>query len=400
MSRTVVLLGFTSLFTDISSEMVAASLPIYLVAIRGLDPLQFGIIDGIYQGGSAIVRIVFGFFADRWRRYRDVAATGYGLSAASKLGLVLVGSGWTPIAGLIFADRTGKGIRTAPRDAMISMSSRPETLGVSFGLHRAMDTCGAMLGPLVAFALLALSPEGFRSLFFVSFCFALVGLAILLLLVNEPRHPAEPPASIGETAPVQVTVREAGRLVVTRRFGGLVGVAALLGLVTVSDAFIYLQLDREIDLGTSIFPLLFGGTALVFMTLAVPVGRLADRVGRRAVFLGGYLLLLALYLLLQTATPGVVLLAGSLLVLGAFYAATDGVLAALGSEFSPEALRGTGLAVLGTATGVARFFASVGFGALWTFAGAGTALVCFTAGLVVAIPIAALVLRPVRGAVA
>ena len=187
----------------------------------------------------------------------------------------------------MLADRTGKGIRTAPRDALISMSGPRESLGLAFGVHRALDTCGAMIGPIVAFALLALSPDDFNGLFLISFCFALVGLAILLLLVDEPKHPPVQPAGADDGAPA-VTLKAAGSLATKPRFGGLLVVASLLGLVTISDAFIYLELEREIDFDASIFPLLYVGTASVFMVLAVPVGRLADRIGRVRVFFAGY----------------------------------------------------------------------------------------------------------------
>src|SRR5918911_2663138 len=155
-SQNVVSLGLTSLFTDISSEMVSTVLPLYLVFFLRFTPLQFGMLDGLYQGGAALIRLVGGLAADRSQRYKEVAGLGYGLSALSKVGLLLGAAGGPGLlAGALFVDRTGKGIRTAPRDALISLSSRPEQLGTSFAVHRALDTCGAMLGPLVAFGLLA-----------------------------------------------------------------------------------------------------------------------------------------------------------------------------------------------------------------------------------------------------
>jgi len=125
-SRTVVLLGVVSMLTDISSEMVAAVLPLYLVYSLGFTPLQYGVVDGLYQGASALVRLASGFTGDRLRRHKEVATTGYGLSAVCKLGLLAVGSAWGAVGAIILLDRTGKGIRTAPRDALISLNSRPE----------------------------------------------------------------------------------------------------------------------------------------------------------------------------------------------------------------------------------------------------------------------------------
>src|SRR5919198_5027165 len=173
--RNVVNLGLTSLFTDISSEMVSTVLPLYLVFFLRLTPLQFGMLDGLYQGGAALIRLVGGVAADRSQRYREVAALGYGLSALSKIGLLLGASGGPGLlAATLFVDRTGKGIRTAPRDALISLSSEQHTLGTSFAVHRALDTAGAMIGPLLGFGVLALIPNGFDVVFLTSLCFALV----------------------------------------------------------------------------------------------------------------------------------------------------------------------------------------------------------------------------------
>jgi hypothetical protein len=182
--RTVLLLGLTSFFTDISSEMVATVLPLYLVFGLGFSPLAFGVVDGLYQGAATLVRLAGGLGADRWRRHKEVAVAGYGLSAIAKLGLLLAGGVWGAIAAAILVDRTGKGIRTAPRDALISLSVSPAALGTAFGVHRALDTAGAMLGPLLAFVLLSLAPGAYDAVFVVSFCMALVGLGVVTLFVD------------------------------------------------------------------------------------------------------------------------------------------------------------------------------------------------------------------------
>src|ERR1700761_5226478 len=144
---TVLLLGTCSLLTDVSSEMVSAILPIYLVATLGFSPLQYGVVDGLYQGASALVRLAAGFLGDRLRRHKGLGAVGSGISAVCKLGLALVGGAWAGLSALILLDRTGKGMRTAPRDAMISLTASKRDLGLAFGVHRAMDTAGAMIGP-------------------------------------------------------------------------------------------------------------------------------------------------------------------------------------------------------------------------------------------------------------
>ncbi len=389
-SRTVLLLGICSLLTDISSEMVTAVLPLYLLTVIQLTPLQFGVIDGLYQGAAALVRLAGGFIGDRRRRHKGVAAFGYGLSAICKLALAAIGTTFGAISAIVMVDRAGKGLRTAPRDAMISLSSREEDLGTSFGVHRALDTVGALLGPLLAFGLLALAPLAFDSLFLVSFCFAVAGLGVLTLLVREPARravaAAEPP----------VRLRAAFALLRVPRFRALFIAATVLSLATASDGFIYLSLQRSHDLDATLFPLLFTGTAVTWMLLAAPFGRLADRIGRGRVMLGGYGLLLGVYAILLVPASGAPSLFLAMFMLGAYYAATDGVLMAFGSANVSESLRGSGLALLGTAVSTARLFASVLFGALWTWQGINTAIAVFGASLVVAIAVAAVVLRSSR----
>ena len=373
--RNVVLLGLTSLFTDISSEMVATILPLYLVYTRGLSLLEFGVVDGLYLGAAALVRIASGIVGDRRQRHKQVAAFGYGLSAACKLAFLAVSSVWTGFSAIVVVDRTGKGIRTAPRDALISLSSSREELATAFGVHRALDTTGAMIGPLLAFGLLALTPLSFNTVFVVSFCVALVGLAILLLFV-ENRTSVESDRDGPATS-----LRAVAGLLAAPRLRVLVAIAAVLGLVTISDGFLYLGLQRHLHIDARFFPLLYVGTACSYALLAAPLGRVADRVGRGRIFIGGYALLLLVYTSLLLPAIGLPVLALYLLLFGAYYAATDGVLAALASAVLPPSLRGSGLALIGTATNLSRLLSSVLFGALWTAFGMHVAVVVFTGAL-------------------
>jgi MFS family permease len=387
--RTVILLGVVSMLTDISSEMVATVLPLYLVYSVGLTPLQFGVVDGIYQGGAVLVRVASGFFADRTRRHKEVALVGYGLSALCRPLLIAFGSAWGALAAVVFLDRTGKGIRTAPRDALISLSTTPERLGTAFGIHRALDTTGAMLGPLLAFGLLMLVPQGFDSVFVVSFVFAILGVAMLALFVRNP-----PRAANVQTQP-KVTLAAAARLVGRGSFARLVAAASLVALFTISDGFVYLALQQRVDFDTGFFPLLYVATALVFMLLAVPVGVLGDRVGRGRVFLGGCLALLAVYGVLLTDLDGLGMVGMTLALFGLYYAATDGVLAAIASALLPPDLRATGLAAVASVSGLSRLVASIAFGALWTMTDIHTAVVVYAVGLTAVFPVVAiLILRP------
>lgn len=388
--RTVLFLGLTSLFTDISSEMVVTILPLYLVAVGGFSPLAFGLIDGIYNGAASLVQLAGGYLADRNERHKPVAVFGYGLSAICKLLLVLVGTGLSAIGAVVLLDRIGKGTRTAPRDAMISLSSEPEKLGASFGVHRAMDTVGAMLGPLLAFAMLAAAPTAFNSLFTVSFCIALIGVGIIVLFVSP--KPERPDGQHAQPAPPP-SLKGALSLLKVPRYRALVVAGAALSLATASDAFIFLVLKDYANLGNSMFPLLFVGSSAAYMVLAIPFGRLADKVGRARVFFGGYVLLLGVYVTLLSGVHGWAIVLLALLLLGSYYAATDGVLMALGSTVVPDATRGTGLAFLGTTTNVAKLLASLLFGLAWTVLGTSAAIGIFAAGLVAAGILAAVVLH-------
>ncbi|MFJ4520136.1 MFS transporter [Streptomyces sp. NPDC088810] len=389
LAPTVLALGTVSLVTDVSSEMVTAVLPLYLVSGLGLSPLGFGLLDGIYNGFSALVRLVGGHFADRGGgRHKWVAGLGYGISAVCKP-LLLVAHSLTPIGVVLAADRTGKGLRTAPRDALISLSSTPETRGRAFGVHRAMDTAGALLGPLVAFLILRATVDGYDAVFTVSFCVAVLGVLVLVLFVPGGRRDAVPAQ--------RPTLRAALALLRRRDLRRITGCALLLGLATVSDSFVYLLLQRRLGVPDRWFALLPLGTAAAFLLLAVPLGRLADRVGRWAVFLAGHGALLLAYGLLLTSWHGTVLPCLVLALHGGFYAATDGVLMAAASDSVPEGLRSSGLAVVQTGQALTRFACSLLFGAAWTVWGDRAAL----AGAAVALAACAafsLTLRP-KGAV-
>jgi MFS family permease len=389
----VVLLGTVSLLTDISSEAVSAVLPLYLTAVVGLSPLAYGVVDGLYQGVSALVRLAGGWLSDRADRPKWVAVAGYGLSAAAKV-VLLVAQGLLSVAAVISVDRLGKGLRTAPRDALIAASSPPASLGHAFGVHRAMDTTGAALGPLLAFGILWLVPGDYSAVFVASLAAAVLGVAVLVLLVPDLR-----PRRLAATTSRGTTPRRAEvslRLLREGRFGRVVLAAGVLGLLTVSDGFLYLSLQHRDDFAAMWFPLLFVGTNVSYLALSVPLGRLSDRVGRAPVLVGGHLLLVAAYLCAAGPLAGLPSTIACLLLLGAFYAATDGVLAALASSLAPPAVRASGIATAQTVVAVARFGSSVGFGLLWVWLGRGPAVLVVAAALTAAVPLAWWLLRAVE----
>lgn len=380
-------LGLTSMLTDISSEMVNSALPAFIVLYLHAGPLAFGTIDGIYHGMAvALLGIVGGMLADRRRRYKEVAAAGYGLSTLCKLGMVAVGSsiGW--LAVIVGIDRAGKGIRTAPRDALLSLGSSSSNLTMSFAVHRAMDAAGTLLGPLIAFFLLSRLPHAYEALWLTSFAFGLVGFAVLWLLVDNPppRMAAQP------TMPVSplTLLRHGGR------FRHLLIAGSCLAAFTVSDGFLYLLLQSKNGAAAHYFPLYYMVTAGSYMLLSIPIGYVAQRFGRRPVFLAAQAILLATYILIGSgfgADQAIPIM--PLLMFGLYYAGSEGVLMAIASSLLPESSRTSGLALVNTFVGLARMAGSLGFGWLWHAHGDGIGLLLFGGGLVCSTLVAVLAIR-------
>jgi MFS family permease len=390
-SPVILALGLTSFLTDISAEMVNSLLPVYLFLHLKLTPFQYGAIDGVYNGLSmALVGLAAGLVADRWNRQREVALAGYGLSAVCKLLLVAAGGVWSSIAGVVAIDRLGKGIRTAPRDALISFHAAAANLGTAFGVHRAMDAAGALLGPIVAFVLLAQVESDFDSIWLVSFVIACLGVAALWLFV--PKQTAAATSARRRETNVQRTALLEPRFVV------LTGCAALLALVTVSDAFLYLLLQEKAGTGVTYLPLFYVVTAGAYMALSMPVGRIADRFGRLPVFLCGYLVLALVYGVLGSlSTVAFPLQLACLGLLGLYYAATEGILLAMASTIAPAARRTTAIAVLVTCIGLGKLASSVLFGWAWQTFGARASIAAFLGCLLTAVVVATTLLGGRRG---
>lgn len=378
--RNVWILGLTSLLTDASTEMVAAILPLYALYFLHASPAVFGVVDGLQQGGASIAKLAAGWFTDRSRRHKSVAAAGYLASSISKLGLLIAAGGASSLALLTVLDRIGKGIRTAPRDAIISLSVPREGLASAFGIHRALDTTGAMIGPLLAFVVLRWIADGYDVVFAVSLALALVGVAALVLFVDT---------SVMATPAIDDQAAPASKW--SPRFISIAALAAVFGLATISDSFIYLSLQRKIGFATGYLPLLFVATPAVYLTLAIPFGRIADRIGRTAVIIGGYTAMLALYFILSSSASSLPMIAICVLLLGAFYAMTDGVFAALAASELPPERRATGLGIVGTCNDAGRLVSSLVFGWLWSRGAPETAAQMFIPMLGVALVLSVVV---------
>ena len=410
-SSAVVSFGIVSMLTDISSESVTAVLPLYITGVLGLSTIAYGFIDGIYQGVSAITRIAAGYTSDRIDQPKWVAFVGYAVAALARVGL-LFASGFAAITAVISADRIGKGIRTAPRDAVITASSRSDNLGTSFGVHRTLDNIGAAIGPLLAFFILLLIPNGYSTIFVASLAFAVVGVAILGLFVpnvrprrdreavkldaaQRPSAKEEPgTAAKGEKPAKTPRPRFDWKVVTSGPMRRVLAAAGILGLLTIGDGFVYLVLQSRSDFAAQWFPLLYVGTNVAFLALAIPLGKLADRVGRARVFVFGHVGLLAAYVVAALPIADIAATLLCLAFLGAFYASTDGVLAALAAQLTTPDTHGTGIAAAQTVVAVTRFLSAAGFGLLWYGVGRENSMWIVSGLLVVAIPLIALLLRP------
>lgn len=411
--RVVYWIGLVSMLTDISSEMIASTLPVFMFSVLNLSPLQVGFLDGLYQGAAAIVRVAAGYIADARQSNRPVAFFGYLLSFLARIGILLSSiGGMLVIMVCLLADRIGKGMRSAPRDALIAGHTPPASRAAAFGVHRTMDAVGAFAGPLIAAAILWWKPLGFEVLFAASLVFSAIGLMAFWWRVPEaPRESqtdqaidslkvsAEPnlsheavPQSFSPDSRVTL-LSGLSTLLRTKRFMQLMLLAVVLSIFTVSDGLIYVSLQRKLGLDDQTVPLMFVATAFVFLLTALPIGRLADRIGCVPVLLGGYGVLTLAYLWFAFGMGGgnagtatllsYVEIACLVILLGMHYAATDGVLAALAVSYLPQQVRTTGLALLTTAIGLTRIGSSTLFGWTWQTYTQSTAAITFATGMLI-----------------
>ncbi|NUR27875.1 MAG: MFS transporter [Catenulispora sp.] len=388
----VKMLGTVSLLTDVSSEMLVAVVGYYLLNVLHESPAAIGFLDGLYNGVPALLAIPAAYLADRWQRRKLLAGLGYGASAVTKLGFPVAGTSFGGLSALLSADRFGKGMRSAPRDALISLSTPPRIMGRSFGVHRMLDNIGAAIGPLFAsFVLLWTAKFGterktFDALFVIAFCIAAIGLVVFCLYVTDHREPLRDRTAASLSAAFGL-LRQPWFLLT----GGAV---LLLGFAWVSDTFVYLTLAHRMHLTASEYALLATGTMGTFVLTAVPVGHLADRVGRWKVFVLGHLLLALAYALLSADVPDAVMLVAALVLPGLAYAASDGVLMAYCGPRIPPAIRTSGMAVVQSIGAVAGFASSVVFGAAWAHSDPRTVMRWFALAVTVAVAAATVMVSP------
>lgn len=352
-------LGFVSLLMDISSEMIHALLPIYLTAGLGATALVVGVIEGIAEATAAVTKVFSGALSDRTQRRKELAVLGYGLAAATKPVFPLAPSIGYLVAAR-FVDRVGKGIRGAPRDALVAEIAPPGLRGAAFGLRQSLDSVGAFLGPLLAVGLMVLFAGDFLAVFWVATIPAALAVLLLVFAVREP--PRDPSLR---------TVRNPLSRRELRLLGGVywwgVALAAVFTLARFSEAFLILRAS-SVGVSAPLIPLVLVGMNLVYAVSSYPAGALSDRVGRPRLLAAGLTVLVAADLVLAFS-DGIAGLAIGVALWGIHMGLTQGVLAALIAEAVPAELRGTAFGMFNLVTGLALLLASVLAGALWQSSG-------------------------------
>ena len=367
--RGVIALGFVSMFMDISSESVHALLPLFLVGTLGASTFIVGLIEGLGEATAQISKLFSGVLSDRTGKRKPLAVLGYGLSAVTKPLFALAGGAGAVLTARL-ADRVGKGIRGAPRDALVADMVPEAQRGAAYGLRQSMDTVGALLGPLLAMALLALTGD-VRTVFWLAILPAMIAVAVLVIYVREPETASPPKA--------RVALTRASLVALGRPFWGVVLLGAVLTLARVSEAFLILKAG-DVGLQIGMAPVVLMLFNLVYALSAWPVGVLSDRIGQRGLLLAGFGLLVLADLLLAVASSVEMVLLGVALW-GLHMGMTQGLLAAAVARHAPASMRATAFGAFNLVTGFALLAGNAIAGGLWSLVGPAAT---FGAGAVLA----------------
>ncbi len=375
--RAIWVLGFVSMLMDISSEMVHSLLPLFLVSSLGVSVIVVGLIEGVAESTALIVKVFSGVLSDHFRRRKGLAVIGYALGALTKPAFALAQGAGLVVAAR-FVDRIGKGIRGAPRDALVADLVGPDQRGAAYGLRQSLDTVGAFVGPLLATVLMLLLAGDFRSVFWVG---VVPGALAVLLLVAGVREPEPVPRSSAGSPIRRGALRRLGKAC-----WGVVAFGAVFTLARFSEAFLVLR-AQQLGVALALVPLVMVAMNLAYALSAYPFGKLSDSMSHRRLLGWGLVVLVAADAVLAVAASWPALLLGVLLW-GLHMGMTQGLLAAMVADAAPDDLRGTAFGLFNLVSGVAMLLASVIAGALWdrvgsqaTFvAGAGFAVVAL-AGL-------------------
>lgn len=375
---TVFALGVVSFFTDMSSEMIYPLIPVFLVGHLGAGAAALGIIEGLAESAAALLKVVSGWWTDRVKKRKPFLLVGYGIAGAVRP-LIGFATSWVQVGAIRFTDRVGKGIRTAPRDALIADVTTDDRRGAAYGLQRAMDSAGALVGPLIAAALLAVG-AAIRSVFLLAVIPAIIVIVVIVTWVKEPEHEERP---IGPRTSIWSHGRELGS-----GYWWLLASIMVFTLGNSTDAFLLLRLN---DAGVSVAWIavlwaLLSGMKMVFALIAGPM---SDRLGRKRLQIAGWTLYALVYLgmALVSSTAAAI---GLFIVYGAYFGLTEPVERAWVAGLAPERLRGSAFGYYNAAIGIGALPASVVFGAIWVVASPATA---FTFGAVLAAIAVVMLLR-------
>jgi MFS family permease len=372
----IIVLGVASMLTDISTEMIFPLFPLFTVEVLGASAAAIGLIEGIAESTASLLKVASGWWSDKIRRRKPIVVAGYGLSTIVKPALAAATS-WPHALVVRFADRVGKGVRTSPRDALIADSTRKKVRGKAFGLHRALDTVGAVVGPAIAFLLLPLL--GYRWVFLIAAIPAIIAVLVLVLFVKEVKkgHKISRPVIKGVSF--------------SPEFKFYLAIAAIFALGNFSWAFFILA-AKNLGIAAEYTILLYMFSNLIYALASLPAGLLSDRVGRRPVIAFGYAIFGVTcvgFALVGSAWLAIFLFA----LYGLFKGITDGVQKAYVSDLVAPQVRGTAMGAFDTAVGLAAFPASFVVGIIWYSVGAWAA---FTYGAVLSFAAAVLLIVAIR----
>lgn len=364
-------LGGVSMLMDVSSEMIHSLFPLFMATTLGISVLLIGLIEGLAEATALIIKVFSGALSDYLGKRKGLALLGYGLSALSKP-LFAIASG----AALVFAarmvDRVGKGIRGAPRDALVADITPPEIRGAAFGLRQSLDTVGAFLGPLLAVGLMLLWHNDFRAIFWMAAIPGVMAIVLLFLGLQEPSSPIE---HLRNNPVRRENWRRLGRI-----YWWVVGIGAVFTLARFSEAFLVLR-AQQLSIPLAFIPLVMVAMNLLYAVSAYPFGKLSDRIRHSTMLQAGLLVLIAADIVLAASTHWTGLMLGVALW-GIHMGMTQGLLAAMIANAAPVDLRGTAFGLFNLISGVALLLASLFAGVLWEFWGAAST---FCAGAIMCV---------------
>ena len=375
-------LGLVSMLMDVSSELIHSLLPLFMVTVLGASTFAVGLIEGVAEATALITKVFSGYVSDRFRKRKLLAVLGYGLAALTKPLFPLASSlGW--IVAARFVDRSGKGIRGAPRDALIADITPKESRGAAYGLRQALDTVGALAGPLLAIGAMLWFADNFRTVFWLATIPAFGAVALLIFGVREPEQVAD-----GKPAGTPIAMADIRRL--PTRYWWIVAIAAVMTLARFSEAFLVLR-AQSVGMPLAWIPLVMVLMSIVYALVSYPAGVLADKGKQAALLSGGLVALIVADVLLAYAGSADAVLAGTA-VWGIHMGLTQGVLAALVAQTAPADLRGTAFGLFNLVSGVALLVASALAGWLWSVH--GPALTFWAGAIFTAVALLGLWLRP------